>query len=524
MNHRSVLFLVIFSLIAVLSLGSVALADTPPQGGTLVVALRSDAINFDPPFIQDASTSGIAFQIFEHLIGREHDGSYGPRLAESWDISDDAMVYTLYLRQGVKFHDGTDFNAAAAKFHFERVKDPETGSHMGETYRRTIAEIETPDDYTIRFVLHEPNAAFIDEVIIQNTGYVASPTAVETYGEDAAFNPVGTGPFKFVSWVPDTRVELVRNEDYWDGPPNIAGVTYRPIPEAATQLTELRTGRLHIMTTVPVEQMATLENDPNVVLVGEPDFNTRYLVFDLANPLFEDVRVRQAMSYAIDVEELVDIFLEGVAEPAKGPLPNYSFYHKADVYTYPYDPDKALELLADAGWNPGTDGLLRNEAGETFQFTLMSPSGRYTKDRELNEGVHYQLRELGFDVNLEVLEFATLVENLQTSNFDLGYIGMMQRTGDPTAHLDLMYASAGWANWGGYVNERVDELLEAGKRTGDIDERMAVYFEAQDLIAAEAPTIPIMNEFYLLAYRAEVKNFEFSVSRTSDYTQLWIEQ
>ncbi len=509
-------------LAVVLLLAGLGTAEEPRQGGTLRVALRADVINFDPPAIQDAPTSGVAFQIFEHLIRRDFDGSYAPGLADSWEIAEDASEYTFYLRDDVTFHDGTPFNAEAVKFHYERVMDPDTASHTGEAFRENIKEIDTPDNYTVRFVLHQPNAAFIDEVVIQNTSFIASPAAIEEYGDDAAFNPVGTGPFMFESWTPDTEVVLTANPDYWDGAPNIDGIVYRPIPEAGTQLTELRTGRIHFMTSVPIEQIETLEADDDVVLVGEPDFNTRYLVFDLDNPLFEDEKVRQALSYALDVEELVEVFLEGVAEPGKGPLPNYSYYHKDDVYTFPYNPEKALELLAEAGWMQDDDGMLRNADGETFAFKLSTPQGRYTMDRELNEAVHYQFRQLGLDVDIEVLEFATLVDNLNARAFDLAYIGMMQRTGDPTAHLDLMYHTEGWANWGGFSDARIDELLDAGKRTGDEDERREVYYEAQDLIAMQAPTIPIMNEYYLMAHRAEVKDYIFSVSRTFDFNNLWL--
>lgn len=508
--------------LVVLLVGVVSVTADVPQGGTLRVAIRNDVQNFDPAYLVDATTSGVSFSVYEHIVARSYDGVISPGLSESWEISENADVYTFNLRRGVKFHDGSDFNAQAVKFNFDRIMDPEVASHAGELLRSNIDEIVIEDDYTIVFYLTEPNAAFIDDVLLQNATFLASPTAIETLGEQLSRNPVGTGAFKFHSWTPDTEVVLARNEDYWDGAPNIDRIVFRPIPEPTTQLTELRTGRIHFMTVVPVEQKAAIEADPNINVIGEPDFNVRYLVFNFNQEVFQDINVRRGLHYALDINELVEIFLEGVAERAYGPLPNMSPFHNPDVLEYPYNPDKALATLALSGWARGSDGLLRNEDGETLKFTLTTPLGRYTKDRELNEAIHFQFRQIGVDVDIEIVEFATLIDKLRARDFDLAYIGLMQRTGDPTAHLDLMYHSEGWANWGDYNNPEIDDLLNQGKRTGDPDERMRIYAIAQDLIMEDAPTIPIMNEFYLLAYRTEVKNYTFGVARPMDYSKLYL--
>ncbi len=498
-----------------------AQAQTPED--TLVVALRADIQDLDPAYLEDAPTSSVGFQIYDHLIRRDFDGSFAPGLAEDWEICEDARAYTFYLRQGVEFHDGTPFNAEAVYFNFERLKDPETGSHAGQLMRDNIKSMEIIDDYTIVINLYEPNAAFIDDVLIQNATFIASPRAIEEYGEDYTHNPVGTGAFVFKSWTPDTEVVLERNLDYWDQAPRIEQVKFRPIPEAGTQMTELRIGTIDLVTTVPTEYIEILDEDEDIVLISEPDFNTRNLVFNFATEVFQDVRVRQALHHALDLEELIDAFLEGVAEPAIGPLTNESLYHNPDVKLYDYDPDRALELLAEAGWTKGNDGLLRNEDGETLSFTLTTPQGRYTMDSELNEAIHYQFNQLGIDVNLEIVEFATLLDKLDERDFDLAYIGLMQRTGEPAAHLDLMYHSTGWANWGDYKNPEVDSILEKGLRTAVFEEREEIYHKVQDMIMADAPSIPIMNEFYLIAHRANIQDYTFTPSRTHDYIRLYKE-
>ncbi len=497
-------------------------ASTPSD--TLVVAIRADIQDLDPAYLEDAPTSAVGFQIYEHLVRRDFDGTYAPGLAESWEVSEDATEYTFFLREGVTFHDGTPFNAEAVKFQFERLKDPETGSHAGERMRQNIDRIELIDDYTISFILTGPNAAFFEDVLIQNATYLASPAAVEEYGEDYSMHASGTGPFIFESWRPDQEVVLRKNEDYWDGAPKINKVIFRPIPEAATQITELRVGTVDIITTVPTEYLEDLEQDDSVVVINEPDFNVRYLVFNFGNELFQDLRVRRALHHAVDIHELVDVFLSGVADPAYGPLTNQSIYHNPDVLSYEYDPDKALELLAEAGWTQGTDGLLRNEAGETLQFTLSTPQGRYTKDRELNEAVHFQFQQIGVDAQLEILEFATLIDKLREREFDLAYIGMMQRTGEPASHLNIMYGTDGWANWGDYSNTKVDQLLERGLQIADFDEREEIYYQVQDMIMEDCPTINIMNELYIIAHRDAVKDYKFTASRTHDYTKLYKEE
>jgi len=517
-----VLSLFLVSMLLLGSFSGISLQASTPSD-TLVVAIRADIQDLDPAYLEDAPTSAVGFQIYEHLVRRDFDGTYAPGLAESWEVSEDATEYTFFLREGVEFHDGTPFNAQAVKFQFERLKDPETGSHAGEIMRQNIERIDVPDDYTITFVLTGPNAAFFEDVLIQNATYLASPTAIERYGDDYTRNPVGTGPFVFESWRPDTEVVLTRNENYWAGAPNINRVVFRPIPEAATQITELRVGTVDVITTVPTEYLEELEQDDSVVVINEPDFNVRYLVFNFATEVFQDVNVRRALHHSLDIYELVDVFLSGVADPAYGPLTNQSLFHNPDVLSYDYDPDKALELFAEAGWTPGADGLLRNDAGETLQFTLSTPQGRYTKDRELNEAVHYQFREIGVDARLEILEFATLIDRLSEREFDLAYIGMMQRTGEPASHLNIMYGTGGWANWGDYSNPDVDALLDRGLRTAVFEEREEIYFEVQDLIMEDVPTINIMNELYIIAHSASVKDYVFTASRTHDYTTLYKE-
>ena len=493
--------------------------DTPEQ--ILRVALRADIQDFDPVYLEDAPTSGVAFQIYEHLVARDFDGTLMEGLAQDWEASEDAMVWTFHLREGVKFHDGSDFTAEVVKFHYERIMDPDTGSHAMESFRRNIKRIDAIDDLTLEIELHEPNAAFIDQVIITNAGYIPSMEAVKELGDDLAHNPVGTGPFKFNEWVPDTRVVLDRYEDYWKGPAKLEQVIFRPIPETGTQMAELRTGGIHIMTTVPPEHLETLQADDEIVVLTEPDFNIRYLVYNMNNPLFQDVQVRQALNHAVDVENLVGEFLRGVADKAVGPFAIQSWAHDPNVPQFEYDPDRAEELLEEAGWTRGDDGMFQKD-GQTLNFTLSTPVGRYTKDQEVCEAVHYQLRQFGIDVELEPLEFATLIDKLSEREYDLGYIGFMTRSGEPAAMPDHLYMSGGWANWGDYSNEEVDALMDAGRATADFDERREIYSQAQELIALDAPIIPIMNEYYMLAHRAELQGYEFSAARTMDYTNIEI--
>lgn len=497
--------------------------DTPAPSveQTLRVALRADIQDFDPVYLEDAPTSGVAFQIYEHLVARDFDGTLMPSLAERWEASEDALVWTFFLREGVKFHDGSDFNAEVVKFHYERIMDPDTGSHARDSFTRNIKSITAVDDYTLEIELNEANAAFIDQVIITNAGYLPSMQAVLELGEDLAHQPVGTGPFKFKEWVPDTRVVLERFDGYWKGAPKLEQVIFRPIPEVGTQMAELRTGGIHIMTTVPPEHLSTLDDDPSVTVLREPDFNIRYLVYNMSVPAFQDVRVRQALNHAIDVESLVREFLGGVADKAVGPFTIESWAHDPNVPVFDYDPAKAEELLNEAGWIRGDDNMFRKD-GQTLNFTLTTPVGRYTKDKEVCEAVHYQLREFGIDVELEPLEFATLIDKLRSRDYDLGYIGFMTRSGEPAAMPDHLYMSGGWANWGDYSNEEVDELMNQARRIPDMEDRIAIYSEAQRLIALDAPIIPIMNEYYMLAHRAEVKGYRFSASRTMDYTTIEI--
>src|SRR5690606_31623186 len=287
-----------------LALAGHGLAQAPQ---VFVVALETDVVQFDPVKIQDATTSQVAFQIYEHLLKRDYDGNLEPALATRWESDPTGQVWTFHLRQGVRFHDGSPFNAEVVKWHFERAMGPDS---YFQTQYSVIDRIETPDDYTVVFHLKEPNAAFIDNIILANAGFIPSKKAFEEKGDAFPYEPVGTGPFKWNTWVKGQRVELARNDDWWGDGPKLDRLVIRVIPEANTQVIELETGGVHLITRASQTDLERLQQNPDVVVITKPAYRTRALEFNVAQPPFDDVRVRQAIQYAVDMPLIVRALAE----------------------------------------------------------------------------------------------------------------------------------------------------------------------------------------------------------------------
>lgn len=475
---------------------------------TFIIALETDIVQFDPVQIQDATTSSVAYQIYERLLDRDHDGSYMPQLAESYEVDETGITWTFRLRQGVTFTDGSAFDAHVAKWHFERA--------MGEESRyqapfSIIDEIEVVDDHTIVFHLTEPSAPFIDNTIMSNAGYIASQKAYEEKGDDFAHEPVGTGPFMWHAWTPGTRVELVANPNWWGDGPKLDKLVYRVIPEASTQVIELETGGVHLITRGSQEDLERLEANPDFSTMISPAYRIRKFEMNVTREPFDDIRVRKAINYALDMPMIVEAIAAPLVQYADSvvPLESWGYPGPGVLKDYPFDPDRALELLEEAG-------------KPQLSFDLNSPDGRYFMDKEISEASQHQLQEVGIDTSINVKEWGAFIDEVFASEFDMIYLGWNQSSPEPSLFTDALVGTGGRGNFAGYSDSRIDDLLAEAMATPHMEERKPFYVEVQKLVNENAWYVHIGNEALVWITPTSVSGFTPSPAKGNDYTQLYL--
>jgi peptide/nickel transport system substrate-binding protein len=362
--------------------------------------------------------------IFETLVGVASGAMKPePMLATHWEVANDGLAWTFYLREGVKFHDGTPFNADAVKFSLERISERSVSA-------RGILKIESMEivnDYTIKITNTEPWPAFPAH-LAHGLGYIVSPAAVDQEG--AIIEPIGTGPFKFYEHLPEERVVVVRNEDHWRGLPKPERITFVVIPDHHTRIMALEAGEVDVIQFVPEEEVARLDAHPEITVLTTPAVRTHFLVFNTETEPFDNILVRQAVDYAIDQGALVEHILDGVGVPARGAISPAIYWSIHDELPEPmYDPEKARALLADAGWKDIDGDSVLDKNGEPFSITLLL-TGLRPQWPPMAEVVQAQLRAVGIDVKLKVLEWGA-------------YIDATGNPGNRPLEMHLFFGSAG---------------------------------------------------------------------------------
>lgn len=486
---------------------SLAVFAEPQHGGSLTIAMEYDPSTLDPLGMTDTPAANVFMHVAEALFRVDPDGVLEYLLAESYEVSDDSLVWTFFLRQGVEFHDGTPFNAEAAKWNLIRFRDEASFGFL----LAQIVDIDIVDEYTIRVHLDEPFAPLLSHLAHSFTGLL-SPTAVEA-GVDY---PVGTGPFKYVEWTPATRLVLERNPNYWGEGPYLDRLVFLPIPEGGTRVMMLLAGEIEATTLIPVDDVALVEENPDTVAVIMPSLGHQYIGINCQRGPLADPLVRQALNYALDKEEFVDFVFGGFAEIADSVIaPGVFGYTK--VGPYPYDPEKARELLTEAGYPDGFSTTIRYNPGW----------------RELGaEVLQAQLAEVGIDARLISMEWGSYLEftnrPVEQSEVDIYMLGWTTVTSDADYALYALLHGDQWAPGGSnrsfYRNERVDELLDAARRTPVAEEREQLYAEALELIWEDAPWVFILFTQNRFGVRSNVRGLVYHPNFTIQAHKAWLER
>lgn len=491
-------------LVALLGLAVVFLAGQGLAQGQLVIVSGTDAVTLDAHYITDSPSATVAEHIVEPLLELTPEGEIVPHLAESYEVSPDGRVWTLRLRRGVSFHDGTPFNADAVKYNIERIIDPDNAVTFAFLID-AISEVRVVDEYTVQLVTDEPFAPMINHLTHSATG-MQSPAAMELYGEDYALNPVGTGPFVFKQWIAGDQITLARNDNYWGEPAKVDEVLFRVVPEDGPRMLMVQTGEAHVAVRVPPEMADLLDRDPNVSVVRTPSVRVIYVALNnyqkadgAPNP-FTDVRVRQAVNHAVDNEAINQFILSGVGRAMDAPIAPGVFGYQ-EIKKYEYDPQRARELLAEAGYPNG------------FRTQLYAPSGRYLKDIEVAEAIQAQLSEVGIIADIVTMEWGTYLDvtgqKAEDNPAPMIMLGWGTVTGDADYGLYPLFHTDQWVPTGSsrsfYSNPAVDELLELARSNPDPSIRQATYREAMTMIMEDAPWLFLHAEVQLTAVRNEVE-------------------
>lgn len=467
----------------------------PVFGGVLRVGVQGDPTELDPHLTVLAAAGIVVGLVYEGLVEVDPELVPQPALAESWEISDDGRTYTFALRQGVTFHNGRPFVASDVVYSFERVQNPETASPSA-SYVGGIATIETPDDATVVITLASPDASFLTKLAFWGVSIVPQEE-VERTG-DLTQAMVGTGPFTFTEYVPNTRVVLGRNENYWQqGKPYLDGVELNIIPEDTSRTTALVSATVDLIEQVPHKDIAILEADDAIVLAGKRTTNLRWLTFNTRKPPFDQVDFRQAVAKAMDREAIIDAAVFGYGEPLIGLYPE-AFWAGYEGEIPPPDIEGAKALLA---------GL---SLPEDFRPRLLTWS-QYGFLSSTSVVVQEQLRQIGIEAEIDAQENAIYIENYFSGNFDIAVMGASGYM-DPNEYLEQSFTTEGVNNAAGYSNPELDALLEQALLETDRDARAEMYQRAQQMIIDDAPWISLYTSDTYEGLRSNVRGFTHMLS------------
>ncbi len=490
----------------------------PAYGDTFIEASIGEPSTLLPVLASDSASSAINALVYNGLIRYDKDFNWEGELAESWEISDDGLTMTFHLRRDVRWHDGEPFTSADVLFTYHLYVDPDTPTAYAESYRQ-VATAAAPDPYTFVVTYTKPYAPALGSwgVAIHPKHLLQGIDGPELAKSPLTRAPIGTGSFRFKAWVSGEKLVLEANEDYFEGRPYLKRVVYRIIPDLSTQFLELLSGGLDFMGLTPL-QYQTQTNRPafqkSYAKYDYLAFGYTYLGYNLNRPLFQDKRVRQALAYAINKQEVVDGVLLGMGEVATGPYKTDTWVYNNKVQKYPYNPDKARQLLAAAGWSDSDDDGVLDKGGRPFAFTIVTNQGNDLRIKT-GEIIQRRFKEVGVDVKLRVIEWAAfLKEFIDPSNFDATILGW---TGGPEPDQYNIWHSSKIGprklNFIGFRNAEADDLLERGRRTFDQAERKQIYDRFQEILAEEQPYTFLYLSKALPAVASRIQNIEQAPAR-----------
>ncbi len=489
--------------------------DGPHRGGALRIATPTSPVSPDPQLEQ--TNAKYASAMTDTLMLADADGVPQPFLARDYEVSEDGTVYTFYLQEGVIFHDGEPFNAEAAKFSIIRFLDPDLATRK-EPALMKIADIEALDTYTLRITLDAPDALFLQAMSNPPLGMV-SPKAVEELGDAFEEAPVGLGPYKYKSFIPDELTVLERFDDYWQGTPYMDEIHWVVIPELTTRVMELEMGNVDVLAFLDARNALALE-EKGFVMIEDLRFANFWLAMNLEHPLLSDVRMRRAMCHALDRQLLIDEVTYGLADPGYAGIQPASWAFDPTVEVCSYDPEKAGELLDDMGWHLADDGFRYNDEGTRLHFEW---SAANRPDNLIPTEIAQQLfRDVGIDSSLTMGDHIWRLTSARTGDFEITMWGLSASI-NPVAQADRSHSEFYWNPNRHYIEE-IDDLLERVALETDEAVIKEMLSEFQHLAAEHLPIVWLYHNSTITVLNPRVKDLFIDPSNYFDFSRTWLEQ
>jgi peptide/nickel transport system substrate-binding protein len=504
-----------FFVLVVLALLATVFAQ-PKMGGVLRAGMQTDPVGLDPHTTQATATRNMLENVYDTLVMFDSQMQIVPALAESWTTSEDGLTWTFKIRQGITFHDGSVFKASDVAFSLNRIKDPAIASPRSGDFE-VIEGVTAPDDATVVITLTKPFSPLLSK-LAQSLNVIVSEAVANANNNDLNSVVIGTGPFKFVEYVPQTKMTLEKNPDFWgkdaDGNqlPYLDGITFQFYPEPTARTTAIQTGNADWIEYVPAADVEILRADSNLQVIGGLSNNFRSIYLNVTRLPFDNKLVRQAISYAIDEGAIVDVALFGTGGVAATgtTVPVGQFYA---IESSPYngrDVEKAKELLAEAGFADGLEFDLY--VTSTYDF-LRTPA----------EIIQSNLAEIGVTVNIVAEDWNVYLPKVLDHDFTATILGESGQS-DPDDFLYDVFRTEGGGNLGLYSNADLDALLDQGREIADPEERKVLYTQAQEMILDEAPQVFLFHSAQYEALRSNVKGFEhFPNTSYLGFRTTWLE-
>lgn len=460
----------------------------PADGDAYVEGSIGDASVLNPILSTDSASNDINSLVYNGLLKYDKNLVLIGDLAESWTISPDGLSITFQLRKNVRWHDGEPFTAQDVEFTYQKLIDPNVRTPFSGDYL-LVKKFEVLSPHSFRVTYKERFSP-----ALESWGMGIVPKHIYEKGDfnnhPANRNPIGTGPYKFTRWDTDEKIILEANPDYFEGRPHIQRYVYRIIPDQAVQFLELRNQSIDVMTLTPDMYNAYGAFFKRYNKYRYPAFQYSYLAFNMKNPLFQSKKVRQALAQAVNKKEIIQGLLLGYGQEATGPFPPASWAYNPDVKSLPYDPQKALALLKEEGWEDHDgDGILDKD-GKPFRFTILSNQGNKLRAMAA-EVIQQHLKKIGVSTEIRILEWSTFLHNyVDKKNFDAVILAWsLARDPDNYPMWHSSQTKEGQYNFISYSNPEVDQLIEQGRREFDKTKRQAIYRKIHALIADDQPYI-----------------------------------
>ena len=510
---RHIGWAVLVGLLVVLGLNGVATAQQPRSGGTLKIAFESDVPGIDPHTTLGVQVQVLIPNLFNTLVTIDENLEVIPDLAKAWEVQDGGKTYLFHLHPGVKFHDGTDCDAAAVKWNFERLLNPEE-KVLTAPFFTMVESVEPLDAHTLRITLQYPTETFLRALANYRKGFpIVSPAAYKKWGkQDLTLHPTGTGPFQLAKWEQNALILLERNPHYFrPGRPYLDRVEFRIMKDGVTRATALRAGEVDFVNLVPIEHVERLSKDPKVRVLRGPATATIFLVANNGRKPFDDVRVRKAtIGYGIDRRVIAKSALLGLAPPLLSFVPQGTLGHKDFLEMYPYGPDKAKALLKEAGFDERTP----------LKYTLMTHSAAPVLPT-IATIIKTQLANSGVQVNVEVLDRPVYLKRIQTHDFDQ-ILTIGSHFVDPHARAYLMESTAGSLNIPNHSDTHVDALIDKLRRSADPEEFLRVGHELQAYDAERLIYPSVAGDPFVQAARDYVQGYVFMRGLKVSFETTWL--